>query len=195
MKTISYCENVIIADADYIDQVAFDLIVNFERIIGRRIPPADMARWLDCIALDGGIREGDNKIQVILIHRKETKELNNFAPSNFAKNLHKKAFKDHLGEFSISCLPIENIVNAQDFFLDVVETICSQQEVHRMMIIPDEDDDTLHNLRATLRQLNNDDKQHVTVFAMQPIRGGKFQQEILGYSLMNAMGIKAEEIK
>lgn len=195
MKTISYCENVIIADADYIDRVAFDLIVNFERIIGRRIPPADMARWLDCIALDGGIREGDNKIQVILIHRKETKELNNFAPSNFAKDLHKKAFKDHLGEFSISCLPIENIVNAQDFFLDVVETICSQQEVHRMMIIPDEDDDTLYNLRATLRQLNNDDKQHVTVFAMQPIRGGKFQQEILGYSLMNAMGIKAEEIK
>lgn len=195
MKTISYCENVIIADADYIDRVAFDLIVNFERIIGRRIPPADMARWLDCIALDGGIREGDNKIQVILIHRKETKELNNFAPSNFAKDLHKKAFKDHLGEFSISCLPIENIVNAQDFFLDVVETICSQQEVHRMMIIPDEDDDTLYNLRATLRQLNNDDKQHVTVFAMQPIQGGKFQQEILGYSLMNAMGIKAEEIK
>ena len=33
-------ENIIIADADFIDRVAFDLIVNFERIIGRRIPPA-----------------------------------------------------------------------------------------------------------------------------------------------------------
>ena len=30
---------------------------------------------------------------------------------------------------------------------------------------------------------------------MQPMEGGNFRQEILGYSLMNALGIKAEEIK
>ena len=50
------CQNVIIADADYIDHVAFNLIVNFERMLMRRIPPADIARWIDCIALDGGMR-------------------------------------------------------------------------------------------------------------------------------------------
>ena len=38
---IKWSENVIVADADYIDKVAFDLTVNFERMIGRRIPPAD----------------------------------------------------------------------------------------------------------------------------------------------------------
>lgn len=195
MEELLSCENVIIADADYIDRVAFDLIVNFERIIGRRIPPADMARWLDCIALDGGIREGDNKIQVILIHKKGSKALNNFVPSNFNDDLHEKAFKDHLGEFSISCLPVEDIVNAQDFTLDIVNTICTQKGIHRVMIIPDTDDDTLYNnIRFALHRLNQEDKQ-VTVFAMQPMQGGKFHQEILGYSLMNAMGIKAEEIK
>lgn len=195
MKELFSCENVIIADADYIDKVAFDLIVNFERIIGRRIPPADMARWLDCVALDGGIREGDNKIQVVLIHKKDSKAINNFVPSNFSDDLHEKAFKDHLGEFSISCLPIEDIVNAQDFFLDIVSTICNQKEIQRVMIVPDTDDDTLYNnIRFVLHRLNQEDK-HITVFAMQPMQGGKFQQEILGYSLMNAMGIKAEEIK
>jgi hypothetical protein len=195
MKEISSCENVIIADADYIDKVAFDLIVNFERILGRRIPPADMARWLDCVALDGGIREGDNKIQVVLIHKKDSKVISNFVPSNFNDDLHEKAFKDHIGEFSISCLPVEDIVNAQDFFLDIVSTICNQKEIHRVMIVPDTDDDTLYiNIRFALHRLNQDDK-HITVFAMQPMQGGKFQQEILGYSLMNAMGIKAEEIK
>ena len=30
---------------------------------------------------------------------------------------------------------------------------------------------------------------------MQPMEGGNFRQEILGYTLMNALGIKAEEIK
>ena len=188
-------ENIIIADADFIDRVAFDLIVNFERIIGRRIPPADMARWIDCIALDGGLREGDNKTQVVLIHRKETKELENFMPSDIAADLHEKAFKDHLGEFSICCLPIEDMVDEQEFFLDVVGTVCKQKEVRRVMIIPDTEKDTLYDdLRETLRRLDNDDKR-ITVFSMQPMQGGNFRQEILGYSLMNAMGIKADEIK
>ena len=41
-----WSENVILADADYIDKVAFNLTVNFERMIGRRIPQADRAKWL-----------------------------------------------------------------------------------------------------------------------------------------------------
>ena len=44
-NNIKWSENVIIADADYIDRVAFDLTVNFERMINRRIQPADMAQW------------------------------------------------------------------------------------------------------------------------------------------------------
>ena len=59
---------MILVDADYADKVAFDLIVNFERMIGRRIPKADMARWLECVALDGGLREGQHETQVVLIH-------------------------------------------------------------------------------------------------------------------------------
>ena len=34
----------------------------------------------------------------------------------------------------------------------------------------------------------------VTLFAMQPMPGGNFRQEILGYSLMSALGIKSEEL-
>jgi hypothetical protein len=63
-KEVKWSENVVLVDADYVDSVAFNLIVNFERMIGRRIPQADIAKWLDCIALDGGIREGENEIQV-----------------------------------------------------------------------------------------------------------------------------------
>jgi hypothetical protein len=29
---------------------------------------------------------------------------------------------------------------------------------------------------------------------MQPLEGGNFKQEILGYSLMNALGIKGNEL-
>ena len=78
----NWSENVIIVDADYVDRVAFDLIVNFERMIGRRIHKADLAKWIDCVALDGGLREGDHDTQVVLIHDKTQAALANFVPAN-----------------------------------------------------------------------------------------------------------------
>ena len=83
MQNVKWSENVIIADADYIDKVAFGLIVNFERMIGRRIPPADMARWIDCVALDGGLREGEHETQVVLVHEKSNRKMDNFNPSDY----------------------------------------------------------------------------------------------------------------
>jgi hypothetical protein len=45
-----------------------------------------------------------------------------------------------------------------------------------------------------LRHADDADKR-ITVFSMQPQAGGNYRQEILGYSLMAALGIKADEIK
>ena len=189
-----WSENIIIADADYVDSVTFDLIVNFERMIGRRIPVADLARWIDCVALDGGIREGEHQTQVVLIHRKDRKGMENFMPSDYENDLNGKAFKDHLGEFMLSSLPIEEIVDETDFLMEIVQAACEQPNVERVMIVPNFEKDGLYDrMRHVLQQV--DDDKRITVFAMQPLPGGNFRQEILGYSLMNALGIKSEEIK
>lgn len=190
----NWSENVIIVDADYVDRVAFDLIVNFERMIGRRIHKADLAKWIDCVALDGGLREGEHDTQVVLIHDKKQAALDNFVPANYDEELNGKAFKDHLGEFTVSSFPVEDITTATDFFLDTVAMVCAQKEVKRVMIIPDAENRALYaDLRHTLQRV--DDEKRITVFAMQPMEGGNFRQEILGYSLMNALGIRAEELK
>lgn len=190
----NWSENVIIVNADYVDRVAFDLIVNFERMIGRRIPKADLAKWIDCVALDGGLREGEHDTQVVLIHDKKQAALDNFMPANYDDELNGKAFKDHLGEFTVSSFPVEDITTASDFFLDTVAMVCAQKEVKRVMIVPDAENRALYaDLRHTLQRV--DDEKRITVFAMQPMEGGNFRQEILGYSLMNALGIRAEELK
>lgn len=203
------CQNVIIADADYIDHVAFNLIVNFERMLMRRIPSADIARWIDCIALDGGMRpvEQDGSAgeiasplrgrregaSVVLIHDKNKTQLENFVPADFAQELNGKAFSDHLGEFVISALPIEQQTTRDDFFLDILGTVCQQPAVQRIMVIPNAEEGPLYNdIRNLLRQA--DDSKRITVFAMQPMPGGNFRQEILGYSLMNALGIHSEDL-
>lgn len=193
-KTVAWSENVIIVDGDYIDHVAFNLIVNFERMIGRRIPKADVAKWLDCVALDGGVRAGEEQTQVVFVHDKRQIKLENFAPSLYEEELNGKAFKDNLGEFLISSYPVEEVVSKEDFISDILTTVCSQKEVKRIMLIPDVEKENVYaRIRSTLQYV--DDDKRITLFSMQPMPGGNFHQEILGYSLMCALGIKAEEIK
>jgi hypothetical protein len=193
-NNIKWSENVIVVDADYVDKVAFNLIVNFERMIGRRIPQADFAKWIDCVALDGGLRQGEHETQVVLIHRKNNPKMENFAPSDYEKDLNGKAFKDNLGEFIVSSFPVEDVTTSADFFTDVVKTVASQEQVKRVMVVPDcEHGDTYDMVRSALKYVSDDKR--VTMFSMQPMQGGNFRQEILGYSLMNALGIKSEELE
>ena len=195
MNTDKWSENIILADGDYLDKVAFDLTVNFERMIGRRIPQADMARWIECVALDGGLREKEqdngNETQVILIHDKDTTEMKCFTPGAYDSQLNGVAFKDHLGEFVLSAYPVEPMTTKTDFFMDVLQTIGQQKEVRRLMVIAD--DTIYNNVREALNRIDDDEKR-ITVFTMQPMPGGQFRQEILGYSLMAALGIRADEI-
>ena len=196
-NNIKWSENVIIADADYIDRVAFGLTVNFERMINRRIQPADMAQWAVCIALDGGLREGEHETQVVLIHDKKSMAMKNFRPSNYETELNAQAFKDDkLGEFIFSSYPTEEkMVRKDDFLVEVARTVCNTKEVKRVMVIPNSEvGDAYDQLRDMLRKVEDDDKR-ITLFAMQPMPGGNFRQEILGYSLMNALGISAKELK
>lgn len=78
-QNIKWSENIIIVDGDYIDDVAFDLIVNFERMLNRRIPAADFSQWVVNIALDGRLKPGNHETQVVLLHDKKNPRLENFA--------------------------------------------------------------------------------------------------------------------
>ena len=210
MKDAKWCENVILVDADYVDQVAFNLIVNFERMIGRRIPQADMARWLECVALDGGLRpqtpsthnahnthdshnthnpHSTPQIQVILLHSERA--MKNFLPGSFDQ-LDGKAFQSELGEFLVSCVKVEPMVTKDQLFTDSLQVVSNAQEVKRLIVVPDAEH-IYNKVREGLRHADPD--KHVTVLAMQPLEGGPFRQEILGYSLMAALGIRADEIK
>lgn len=188
-----WSENVIVVDAEYVDRVAFNLIVNFERMLGRKIPAADLARWADCLALDGGIKpDGDNSVAVVLVHDKSSDGFDNFVPASFSE-LDGKAFKDHLGEFVFSAVPVEHLTTKDDLLLDVVQAVVESEDVKRLMVVPNsEDGDCYDHLRQMLRRA--DDDKRITLFAMQPMPGGNFRQEILGYSLMQALGISAAEL-
>lgn len=194
IQDIKWSENVMVVDADYVDKVAFNLIVNFERMLGRPIPKADLAKWVDCVALDGGIRPGKQETQVVLLHKKDKLQMENFMPGNYDNDLTDKAFNDHLGEFLINAYSAEDLVDDTQLLLDILQLVCAQKAVKRVMIIPNAESEVIYNkVRAILNQVEDEEKR-MTLFAMQPMMGGNFRQEILGYSLMAALGIRSEEI-
>ena len=193
MNDTKWSENVILVDADYVDKVAFDMIVNFERMLGRRIPQADIAQWMEYIALDGGLRpladaNTERSIQTVLLYQQP--QMKNFLPGAFSE-LDGKAFSGRLGEFLISSVKVEEMVTKDDLFIDSLQIIANAAEVKRLMVIADTDH-IYNKVRDALRQADPD--KHITVFTMQPMPGGDYRQEILGYSLMAALGIKSEEL-
>lgn len=212
---IAWGENVIIADADYIDSVAFNLTVNFERMIGRHIPQADMAQWVECIAMDGGCRRiADPKEQkktvthVILVHSKEADEMHNFNPGTFDHTansgniLNGQAFTGDMGEFIFHTVAADESSDSMtklDIIADVLSAMADIEQVKRIMLIPDLDDSNspaFSILTPVLLFLDREcQDKRITTFAMQPLTGMPSRTEILGYSLMAALGIRAEEIK
>lgn len=194
-NTTLWSENVIVVDAEYVDRVAFNLIVNFERMLGRKIPAADMARWCDCLVLDGGIPSDhpEGIVSVVLIHEKDSAAFENFVPASYGE-LNGKAFKDHLGEFVFSAVAVEHLTTKDDLLLDVAQSVVESKEVKRLMVVPNSEDGDCYDLLRQMLRRAPDDKR-ITLFAMQPMPGGNFHQEILGYSLMQALGIRAAELE
>ena len=194
MNTIG--KNVILIDADYVDQVAFRLTVNFERMIGRRIPKADLAQWLVCVALDGRLREGDNTVEVAMIHDKERTAMDNFVPADYEHEINGQAFRDErLGEFVLAAYPVEPMVSKTEFMADALQTVCGQKGVERVVVVANMEDETVRNSMVRALRDVDDEQVHVTMLTMQPLTaGGPFRQELLGYSLMAALGIRSEEL-
>ncbi|MBR2191736.1 MAG: hypothetical protein IJ910_00320 [Bacteroidaceae bacterium] len=190
---ITLSPHVILVDAEYVDSVAFDLSVNFERMLERRIPKVDLAHWLDCVALDGGIQPGENQIQAIFLHEKKGEKhafLDNFMPSDLQNDIDGKAFKDNIGEFTMEAYAVaKDMTNKADFFLETMQVILNFEQVENVMLIPN-----MEEYGAAVISELRKNKKNVTLLAMSPQMGIGFQQQILGYSLMSAMGIRGAEV-
>jgi hypothetical protein len=196
MNNTEWKETVVLVDAEYVDRVAFDLTVNFERMLGRRIPQADTARWLECVALDGGLRpqptDGSlqTAIQVVLIYGREQQKMANFQPGDFDA-LDGKAFGSGLGEFLLSCVKVEEMVSKEDLYMDSLRVLANAKEVKRLLVVADMEQ-AAGRVKDALR--GADPEKHITLLTMDPTAAGGFRQELLGYSLMAALGIRGEEI-
>lgn len=183
-------KNVILVDANYIDTISSDFTVNFQRILGRDIPKADLALWLDCIALDGGIEPGENDIQVIFIYNNE--KLRSYTPSNIKEEIDGKAFKDNLGEFTLEAYPVaQSVATLSDQFSDTLRVLLDAESVQNLLVVPN-----MQEYKGKILDiLSKNEKKQVTLFAIQPQEGAGFVFQQLGFSVVHALGISGEELQ
>lgn len=214
MERQQFKENVILVDADYLDSLAGDMRRNFSQFLGRQIPEADLAEWLVCAALDGGISEDEKvkqaweeiekketfdvqsaqEVQVVFVRSLSKTMLQHFVPANLLVGIDGQAFRDpFLGEFLISVVPEEKITGQDEpLFAESARYLQNCSDVKRLILVP--------NLQKygsiILGDLEKaEEGASVVILSMQPEEGRGFRSEMLGYSLMHAFGIAPEELK
>lgn len=190
---LKFAEKVILIDASYINKVTTDLSQHFGQVIGRELPKADLPVFLECVAMDAGIRPGENVLQVLFVYDKSQSKINAFNPGDLKKELNDVAFKSNLGEFQLNTFEPSDMADRETFFLESVKLIADAKEVKHLVVIPSETEygDKLPEIFEKV-----DGKESICVLGMNPLTpSNTFQWEMLGYAVLQALGIRPDEIR
>lgn len=190
---LKFAEKVFLIDAAYINKVASDLNRHFSQVIGRELPKADMAVFLECIAMDAAIQPGENVIQVLFVYDQDNSKIDAFSQKDLKNELNDVAFKSQLGEFQLNSFEPSDIASREEFFLESVKLIADSKEVKHMIIIPSETEygDKLSEILAKVGG-----KDFIHVLGMNPLpESSAYQWEMMGYAILEALGVRPNEIK
>lgn len=183
----------ILVDADYLDRTAFEITVNFERMLERRVQKLDLSRWTDYVSLDAGLQPNDSQtVQVVFIYSAGKKELKNCLPANLDTELNATAIKTNIAEFLFaSCCAEQGYVTVADLYEQSLTALLNSEDTRQLILVADTDS-YAPQLRRAISGARSDIM--VTLFVPQAVTGFRCRQEILTYSMMAAMNIRSEEI-
>lgn len=191
-KKIPFDPVVMLIDASYLDRVGNDLKAHFAPILKRELPKADLAVLLECLALDAGVSLGETKVQVIFVYDAEGKRFSFCAPADLEKEIHSMAFKSQLGEFSLYAFQPSGLATHEDLFAESFQLMAESKDVRHIIAVPDEDG---YGSRLSDYINKVEKKDPVTVFGMNPpVYSGNFTFEMLGFAILQALGIRADEL-
>ena len=189
---LKFAEKVILIDAAYINKVTKDLSLHFGQLIGRELPKADLPIFLVCVAMDAAIHTGKTVLQVLFVYYKNQTKIDAFNPSDLKKELNDVAFKSQLGEFQLNTFEPSDMADKEAFFLESVRLVADAKEVKHLVVVPDEMEygDKLPEIFDKV-----DGKESIHVLGMNPpTSSDKYQWEMLGYAVLQALGIRSDEI-
>ena len=191
-KKIKFAPTVMLIDACYLNKVGNDIRQHFAPIVNRELPQADLAALLEYMALDAGVQTGENEIQVIFIYEPGLGEMTFCTPSALEKDLNNVAFKGTLGEFSLYAFQPSELATREELFAESLQLLGESKDTRRLIVVPDEEGygQKVYELTAKMKG-----KEDVMVLGMNPPQKEcACRFEMLGFAVLQALGIRADEL-
>ena len=153
---------------------------------------ADREELVTYIVLDAGMAVGDNQIQILMVYDKDSAQLSNCRPSDLSAELNGVAFKSQFGEFSFASVPCEEMVSREELYLDLLSIVLDSADVERLILVSFNEeygDKVMERLKGVK---NKETIQFRMNEPEESIEG--YQWEMLAYPVMQALGIRGEEL-
>lgn len=196
-EKIKFSPNVLLIDVAFINETVYGAKQVLSEHIGRSLSDVDIPSWLSYLALDAGLREGDNEIQVILVHDEATRRLNCCQPTEL-ESLNGMACRTPLGEFIFSCVTPADIADTEHLFLDLMTLAQDSADVERLMLIPSHaayGKKMEEELTKLLQDKPKESCDKPFYFVMEPSNSVlPFQSDSVVFSLAKAFGIESNSL-
>lgn len=191
METGKKKRHYILVDAEYAENVASRLRRHYAETLGREMPRLDLADWLTCCALDCGLQQGDNEVQVCIFHNPDKKELTHFVPSDLKDELDKQGFDvPGLGEFTVNCAAKESLVEGAPLPIQAALFILRDQGEGAITLISD----TGAHLQELCQAAAESPRHPLTIMDMEQQMGTP-GHVVLGFSMVHAMGLSQQDLQ
>ena len=191
-EKIKFPSNVVLIDTAFLNLVVTDLKKYFEKTLMRELQEIDLSELVTYIVLDAGMAVGDNQIQILMVYDKDSAQLSNCRPSDLSAELNGVAFKSQFGEFSFASVPCEEMVSREELYLDLLSIVLDSADVERLILVSFNEeygDKVMERLKGVK---NKETIQFRMNEPEESIEG--YQWEMLAYPVMQALGIRGEEL-
>lgn len=189
---IKLSETVVLIDAAFLNFVITDMKGYFEKTLQRSLQKIDLSMLTTYLTLDAGITEGKNEVQFLFVYDKASSRLVYCQPSDLSQELNGVAFQSQYGEYSFASVPSEGMVSREDLFLDLLSIVSDSADVKKMIVVSFNEE---YGKRVTdaLRVVKG--KEIIQFRMNEPESPVEYKWEMLAFPVMQALGIKAEELQ
>jgi hypothetical protein len=192
LPKFEFTSDVIIIDAEYMNFVAHDMRSYFAQKIGRAVGPADMQTLISCIAIDAfGTDGGEMERNVLLVYDKKSCRMEACTPSDIDGEMNDRAFRTSMGEFQLIGVGSAEMVPLGDLFQDLLSIVADSNDVKRIAVVAD---DNRFGRKIDEIAAKAGEKSVARFVMRQPEEGEGARQLVLAYPLMQALGIRGDEL-
>ncbi|MFA6833465.1 MAG: DUF6621 family protein [Bacteroidaceae bacterium] len=189
-------DTVILIDTVFYNFLVTDIKNHFEKQLNRTLEVIDLPTLTTYLSLDMGLCAGDNTVQLLWLYTKQISDLQFTKPSSLKSDLDGKAFQNEVGEFLMASVSTEDLVPIGELYVEVLQMALESENVKKIALIAD-----YSSYKDMLNKVLSDNKgklkeKEVVFFNMGEVQKMEnVRKEILVYPLMQALGIKADDLK